>query len=515
MKTWKTGLRALSHPLTLTSIGLLVLNDHALKQIYPSVLTGKLSDFAGLFFFPYLLAFFLSLGLNWTRISSRGTAIFSFGLTIFWFTAIKTWQPANLWTAALASRILGYPTQITLDPSDLIALTVLWPSWQLWKHIDNQKVLTSRFTYLALGFASLATMATQPCLPQVRILKVVVMEQKFYTKGFYEYTTDSFMDQIQVSKTGKDWTAIEESEVPETVRAKLAEPANYPETICVPDQPNICYRTGKPDQLEMSEDGGNTWKTGWRIPIGRRTYMERYLSSKLLSCKKSPDEGPYDLALIPQNGGNILVAAMGNEGVLVKNLDGTWERVGMLNAEPTPFQGDGNLFVLLFETATWIALAAISWQIFSFWGISLSIQGEDAKKQRRQARAPLWLGIVISVVSILSLPFLVNIRGFGEALLFFMIALAIISFFTGSLISWNRAIKGTPYTDMARKIRTVSMLIPWGIFPGAWLPYLGWAYGIVPVYALALILSLILTVLSIVYARIKILQVVNKAQSTT
>ena len=506
MKTWKTGLRALSHPFTLTSIGLLILNDHFLKHIFPSALTGKLSDFAGLFFFPFLLIFFLGLIVNWTGLSLRDPAILCFAMTILWFTAIKTWQPANLWTSSLASRILGYPTQIALDPTDLIALTILWPSWHLWKHIDNQKALPPRFAYLALGFASLATMATQPCLPQTRILRVVAVEQKFYAIENYDFAVDSGPARIQVSDTGKDWTAMEESEISEVIRAKLSEPSEYPKTICTQDQPEICYRTGQPDRLEISVDGGETWKTGWRIPIGRRLYMERYLSSKLLSCKKSPDQGPYDLALISKNGGDILVAAMGNEGVLVKNLEGTWERVGILNAEPTPFQGYIDPFLLFFETTVGVIVAAATWQIFNFWGIGLSIQGEDAKKQRRRARVPLWFGIVIFIFCAILLPFLVN-SGLGEALLFIMIALAILCFLTGSLISWDRVIKVTHSRNLAREIRKVSMLVPWGIFPGAWLPFFIWAYGIIPIYSIALLLSLFITIITIVYCRAKVKQI--------
>lgn len=61
------SLRCLSHPITFLSICLLLLNDHVLKQIAPSHLTGKLSDFAGLFFFPFLLAIVISLPFDLTN----------------------------------------------------------------------------------------------------------------------------------------------------------------------------------------------------------------------------------------------------------------------------------------------------------------------------------------------------------------------------------------------------------------------------------------------------------------
>ncbi|MBN2007155.1 MAG: hypothetical protein JXA21_27640, partial [Anaerolineae bacterium] len=52
----ETALRGLTHPLCWLAVGLLLLNDHVLKRAAPSALTGKLSDFAGLFFFPFLAA---------------------------------------------------------------------------------------------------------------------------------------------------------------------------------------------------------------------------------------------------------------------------------------------------------------------------------------------------------------------------------------------------------------------------------------------------------------------------
>jgi hypothetical protein len=46
----------LLHPVSLAAIALLIVNDHVLKAAWPGALTGKLSDLAGLAFFPLLLA---------------------------------------------------------------------------------------------------------------------------------------------------------------------------------------------------------------------------------------------------------------------------------------------------------------------------------------------------------------------------------------------------------------------------------------------------------------------------
>lgn len=42
-------------PIALVAVALLVVNDHYLKQAFPGFVTGKLSDVAGMVFFPLLL----------------------------------------------------------------------------------------------------------------------------------------------------------------------------------------------------------------------------------------------------------------------------------------------------------------------------------------------------------------------------------------------------------------------------------------------------------------------------
>ncbi len=91
-------LRAFRHPLLILSILVLLLNDHLLKAAAPSALTGKLSDFAGLFFFPFLVGVTLSemlARLAGRRLGPRPALLISFGLCAVLFTAIKTLPGAN------------------------------------------------------------------------------------------------------------------------------------------------------------------------------------------------------------------------------------------------------------------------------------------------------------------------------------------------------------------------------------------------------------------------------------
>jgi hypothetical protein len=124
-------------PLPLAAVALLVLNDHWLKAAAPGVLTGKLSDFAGLAFFPL----FLQGGIE---ILSRGAPsrrllLACAAATAIVFALVKTWTPAALayrdglgllqWPARAAAAVAGgraiplpLPTALTMDAGDLFAL---------------------------------------------------------------------------------------------------------------------------------------------------------------------------------------------------------------------------------------------------------------------------------------------------------------------------------------------------------------------------------------------------------
>ena len=122
----------LVHPLPLAAVGLLALNDHALKGsgLLPGAVTGKLSDFAGLFFFPLLLAAAangLSRATRGRDVADRRSLAAAAALvTGLGFAAVKIVPAVN----ALAARTWG---AMVMDPTDLWALPMvgLAAAWML------------------------------------------------------------------------------------------------------------------------------------------------------------------------------------------------------------------------------------------------------------------------------------------------------------------------------------------------------------------------------------------------
>lgn len=135
----------LLHPIPLAAIGVLLLNDHYLKSAWPHPITGKLSDVAGLVFFPLLLVAIIEVTQAATR-RYRGpshrlllTAILTTGLV---FTLVQLFPSATeayrvalaaLQRPALALDLLlsgatpeAWPrVAATPDPTDLLALPAL------------------------------------------------------------------------------------------------------------------------------------------------------------------------------------------------------------------------------------------------------------------------------------------------------------------------------------------------------------------------------------------------------
>jgi hypothetical protein len=128
------------HPVPLTALALLVLNDHLLKggDQLPIWLTGKLSDLAGVVFFPLLLTALgdtLAYGCN--RLAAaiglrirlddrlrRWKLIAACALSAVIFGSIQLFAPAvEIYTGLVGA--LGFPSAVDMDPTDLVALLLL------------------------------------------------------------------------------------------------------------------------------------------------------------------------------------------------------------------------------------------------------------------------------------------------------------------------------------------------------------------------------------------------------
>lgn len=133
----------MAHPGAVLAVVVLVANDHWAKAAWPGLVTGKVSDFAGLAFFPLFLQGVLEvLGVGVSRRVLAGccaatAAVFAAvklstaaGLAWAWTLGTLQWPFLAAWAAA---RGLAWPTlvpvQHAVDPTDVVALPAVLLAW--------------------------------------------------------------------------------------------------------------------------------------------------------------------------------------------------------------------------------------------------------------------------------------------------------------------------------------------------------------------------------------------------
>ncbi len=506
-------LRAFRHPFILLSIALLVLNDHLLKTFTPSWATGKISDFAGLFFFPFLIGV-LFQAIRPKRIPSRRALLVGFLLTATVFAGIKTVPEVNAWAIHLLSSLYRQPVQITLDPTDCLALVVFIPAWALWLGIERYKETPNlgKIPYVALAVGSLAALATSPCAPTAQVTRLAVDSGTIYAGiGITNRIEDG--GYILASLNGwEDWHMVMYSEGPGEVvwrtvapyeaiaRNPFLEPRHLPFTLCDPAEPRHCYRIDGRAQVDESLNDGQSWETVWQAISTREDFRRRLANGVFISCYKVPDLQTFDLVLIPGESGTTLIVALGNEGLLIHPPSGGWQAVGIATSPndvrgiraiiPTPFAVHtivDAINVSLREFLFALSAGLLAWFILSIY-VRGTILRRIATFTRKQING-FTLPAKISIGWTLLIPAaMVFFPGIEKLLLSqlgfpFWLVLAI-------LIAWD-------ILDHSRNIPAVLKISDrwaffWGlwVFITAWLPMGLWAYGVIERYSLAIALSI-------------------------
>jgi hypothetical protein len=147
------------NPVLISTLALLIVNDHILKEKYGGPITGKLSDVTGVIVFPLLLVSALEVarvasGRRPWNLQSRGLAACVIATGVV-FTLAKTWSPATTfyrigtgvaeWPEIAAYRLIrgdglpGLPAaHLVRDPTDLIVLPLLAIPWWIGKQRINK-----------------------------------------------------------------------------------------------------------------------------------------------------------------------------------------------------------------------------------------------------------------------------------------------------------------------------------------------------------------------------------------
>lgn len=319
----QSRLLALAHPAFTGAVALLAINDHLLKSHFPSWITGKLSDFAGIFVVavlfgllmrrPYLASFFTGLG----------------------FTAIKLSGLA----AVLVAPILGGVTR--QDPSDLLALVFLWPAALFLRKSLGHGADRPRVRPLLLGASAIATLlalTATSCL-SAPVLEAFTIDDNGRVFARIRGEPEGYVGETRTLR----WAVSEDAGL--TWQPSSRPPgveATVRREVC---DERRCFRLLDGSRVQ-ERSGHGPWRTSFAFSSeeARRLNLRLSCSSGVLSAVDM-----RSLMLVPQGEEATVLVAMGAQGVLRRTSGGGWERRAVLDLEPLPLHGPSWLAALRFS----------------------------------------------------------------------------------------------------------------------------------------------------------------------
>lgn len=490
------SLRCMGHYSVVISILLLILNDHFLKFHYPGFVTGKLSDFSGLYFFPYLIALLLSL-ISGDQMEKHRLGILAVIGSAVFFTGIKTLPWFNNLVEAILDVLHGGSSVIILDPTDLVALPVLILSWRLWnrKNLDQPPWYLWVVVILAAG----ATLATS-CRWTSVIKELYLAEGRIYA-------VDPGLDTWFVSANqGATWESL--SEPPASFDPEAERETTLPKTVCDPAQKERCFRINGDEIVEKSEDGGSTWQVAWRIPPGRRKFMDRLARSGM--CGKDIDLGPYDIEGVGEGNDFRAVAAMGNEGILLLPYDGSPTRVSVGGSSPTPYLTTDFSTAVMVNINESLILLLLG---FGWWGVVHVLYWKPVLDELRSSfseadkadwiiaplrKSLIFLFIILVLIGFLAVFGFVLYTEFEIILLLLLAAAALLLHPVGQFFTWRRLSRVLSHPPEARKSALSLVMSGAGFLVVGFLPLYLWVMSVIKQYRSSILLSVILLVLIII-----------------
>ena len=331
---WK-AFHSLTHPLSIMAILLLLVNDHWLRYVHPSWLTGKLGDFTWLIFAPFIAALLFSwfIPRTWKR-QTQIVGCLSIGFIGIWIATAKTIPFVHELTTKTLYTIVGWEGQLRLDVTDLLTLPALIISGYIWHKASDEKVSLKPLAYVALGLGILGTVATSG--PSYRddygITGVCQQEDKLFIETFSIYGN---LKGFESSDGGLNW---EEVSIENNGRFDCAKSVQLPISV-----ENSLIIAGKdlmfqwiPDQhIKLSEDGGNYWEIDYEFTVFqeqiRSIYRKiPYNGGLLFVPADHVKDNPSPLSAHYHGSSGNVIFAMGWNGLLVRTPQGQyhWITVG-------------------------------------------------------------------------------------------------------------------------------------------------------------------------------------------
>ena len=433
--------RALTHPLTLAAIVVLLVNDWVFKALWQNDwTTGKLSDLAWVVFASPLLAFLLSYVVGQKPLGQRTAFVVAYvGLPLLYllFNSFDIIHKAIL--RVLTLNLVNVAGTVP-DPADSLVIPLglaiaLWvwvrqgemsprSIWALTRPQAWPRLHRPTLSYSVAAIAIVASLASSPPSPDGGVTNVGLLEDGRLTAGRYERIEWTSSD------GGFTWEKSDrEIEVPVLWGGTTLE---TPHGIYEISEGKILLTSGPAIQEVYDGSFYKSFRNRGIQEVATRQLEYRRLSN-----------GPIVVAYHPATGN--LVTAMGIQGVLVGTPNDRWVTVAVGPYEPTDLSFTGKLLFFVRDTEFLLAILALG---VASTAVAMSITSHRQANSRRAI-----LLIVCGLGSWMAIPFLGFIVLAGLSLVHFhvtslvvsslVLAMAILTFFLVERYRFKKDLAGS------------------------------------------------------------------------
>jgi hypothetical protein len=304
--------------------------------LWPSQITGKISDFTWLFFTPIVVSSVTiwlikpKLTLKW-KIDAVVWGVI--GLS---YTLIKTVPIVNDFIVQVIGKVTGIPAVVAVDPTDLLALISLFIGFYFWQSLKNTLKLSTNKGLYALSLVTLLTLA-DAAAPNYGIACLQIKDDSIIA-------TSSYMSYVSTD-SGQIWNSLErDSSCPWGITENTQYSEIGDKTV------RARFKPGEP--IEISKDDGISWIIEYEIKHNTQAQKAYYLQYR----EGSPMfiKGPFAAVVEPRT--NTLLFAMGQEGILIRKSNGMWQWIRVGTYEKVDYTNPSLYFLLRGEGA--LALAS-------------------------------------------------------------------------------------------------------------------------------------------------------------
>ena len=409
---------ALTHPVTVGALAILLINDLVLKALWSNPwTTGKLSDLTWVIFASPLLAFILAFAARRNNTAQRVAFITAYiGLPAL-YAAFNTFEPLHDLIISGLLLASGGSFGSPFDPTDSLVIPIgLAIAVWVWKRpVAPRESMRMRLALLAAGVAAFATVATSEAPPPTGRVGIINDEILFIDHWPQYASKDGGL-------TWEEWGGTAETLGLETIVSMHRGPESLRTSR------GYFFIEGSKIIREVEGERETVYSPIYLENMGNVRF-QNYLDLRQGCGYRCPSSTLLNVTYHPPSGN--LVASTANHGVVVIGSDGSVRQVAVgRNFAPIDFSVNNKLRTVLGDSLTWWTAVMLS--IISM-AIALALAHSSTGTRKTE----------VSQESESALPFLKQIRILGklsgEALIIIGAFLAAVLFICTSLALGNEA----------------------------------------------------------------------------